>query len=114
MVSGHITPAEQLLPFAKFVKVDVLAVDAAARKALADRLLPRGVRLVAEKVQTQAEADEARQTGYSLVQGYYFCRPTTFGAGARPGAGTSTFLFARITAPGRRLPGRESRPRRNY
>ena len=76
--------ADALLPFAKFVKVDMLSTTPAQRREIASRLLPRGVRLVAERVETQEQADEARAMGYRLAQGYFFCRPTTFGAGALP------------------------------
>jgi len=78
------TPAEDLLPFVKYVKVDVLATTAEQRSAIARRLLPRGLKLIAEKVQTDAQAVEAREMGYSLAQGYFFCHPTTFGSGSLP------------------------------
>jgi c-di-GMP-related signal transduction protein len=78
------SPAEALVKFAKFVKVDVLSTTAAERAAIAARLLPRGLRLVAEKVETQEQADEVRAAGYSLVQGYFFCRPVTITGTAIP------------------------------
>jgi c-di-GMP-related signal transduction protein len=78
------SPAEALMPFATFVKVDVLAIGSAERVALAKRLLPLGIRLVAEKVETAEMAAEARAAGYRLFQGYYFCRPTTFAATPLP------------------------------
>ena len=36
---------------------------------------PRGIRMLAEKVETQEEYSEAKAMGYSLFQGYFFCRP---------------------------------------
>ena len=77
--------AEALIPFASFVKVDVLQIPAADRMKLAARLVPRGVRLIAEKVETAEVAEEARSHGYRLFQGYYFCRPKTFATSAMPG-----------------------------
>ena len=76
--------AEALMPFVKFVKVDVLQTPADDRATLAARLLPLGVRLIAEKVETAEIAAEARAVGYRLFQGYYFCRPTTFAATPMP------------------------------
>jgi c-di-GMP-related signal transduction protein len=76
--------AEQLLPFVRFVKVDVLTTGALERNRLADRLKPMGISLIAEKVETQEMADNVLAHGYSLVQGYHFCRPTTFAAPAMP------------------------------
>jgi len=81
-VSG--SSAEALLPFATFVKVDMQATSADKRQAIATRLLPRGITLVAEKVETEEQAVDARGMGYGLAQGYFFCRPKTFGAGALP------------------------------
>jgi EAL and modified HD-GYP domain-containing signal transduction protein len=77
--------AEAIIPYASFVKVDVLAIPAAERKKLAARLVPRGIRMIAEKVETAEIVEEARSHGYRLFQGYYFCRPKTFAASAMPG-----------------------------
>ncbi len=45
------------------------------RKRLFKRLDPLTVALIAEKIETQEEYDEAREEGFTLIQGYYFCRP---------------------------------------
>jgi EAL and modified HD-GYP domain-containing signal transduction protein len=71
------TPAEALTPFVKFVKVDVLATTSEQRLELAKRFLPRGLTLLAEKVETEADVEEAKAAGYGLFQGYFFCRPST-------------------------------------
>jgi len=76
--------AEALLPYARYVKIDVLQHSAAQMRALGERLAARGMRLVAEKVETQEMFEETRQHGYSLFQGYYFCRPKTLTARAVP------------------------------
>ena len=78
------SPAEVLLPYVKFVKVDVLTTPAATRAAIAQRFASQGPRLIAEHVETAAMAAEVRAEGYELVQGYYFCKPTTFDAPAMP------------------------------
>ena len=69
------SPAEAIIPFASFVKVDVLAIPPIERKKLAQRLVPRGIRMIAEKVETAEVVEETRRDGYRLFQGYYFCRP---------------------------------------
>jgi EAL and modified HD-GYP domain-containing signal transduction protein len=66
---------EALLELAHVVKVDFRQHDALARRSLVRRLSPRGLTLVAEKVETHAELEEAMGEGYGLFQGYYFCRP---------------------------------------
>ena len=76
--------AETLLPYVKFVKVDVLSTSAADRAEMARRFLPQGLRLIAEKVETATMAAEVRAEGYDLVQGYFFCKPSTFVAPSLP------------------------------
>jgi c-di-GMP-related signal transduction protein len=92
--------AERLLPYARFVKVDVLSTTPEDRAALARRLLPRGIRLLAEKVETHEMFGATRDEGYSLFQGYYFCRPATFRTGALPAAKLSHLrVLAAINDP---------------
>ena len=69
--------AEALLPFASFVKVDVLSTTPAERAALAARLLPRGLKLLAEKVESAEIAAASKAEGYGYFQGYFFLKPTT-------------------------------------
>ena len=71
--------AEALLPFAKFVKVDVVATPEASWDRLARRLEPQGVRLIAEKAETAETVSRARAAGATLFQGYFFCKPTALG-----------------------------------
>ena len=70
--------AEAFMPYASYVKVDVLTTPHQQVAALAKRFKPRGIRLVAEKVETRAMAECAASVGYELFQGHYFARPTTF------------------------------------
>lgn len=74
--------AEILMPYVKYVKVDVLALSEEEMIATATRLLPKGIKLLAEKVETAAVRDAALKAGYTLFQGYYFCRPETISAKA--------------------------------
>ena len=67
---------EPLLALAKFLKVDFRASDQDARGAMARRYLPRGMQLLAEKVETQAELQQARTLGYTYFQGFFFCKPS--------------------------------------
>ena len=66
---------EPLLALATIVKVDFRQSGPDERAHLARSFLPRGIRLLAEKVETAEEQREARELGYSLFQGYFFCRP---------------------------------------
>lgn len=71
--------AERLFPLAQYVKVDVLTLDAAARRRVIASV-PRHVRMLAEKVETADVHVATLAEGFDLFQGYYFCRPTTFKA----------------------------------
>ena len=66
---------EPLVDIADYIKVDFCATDRLDRRRLLDRLSGVTVALVAEKVETQEQVRQARDEGFTLVQGYYFCRP---------------------------------------
>jgi len=66
---------EPLLEFADIVKVDFLATSPEVRLELVERLAPTGCRMLAEKVETQEDAQSALEMGYTYFQGYFFCIP---------------------------------------
>ena len=69
------SPAEQLMPYVSFVKIDVQLTEMPLVLELPKRYKPHRVTMVAEKVETREVFDATRQAGYTLFQGYYFCRP---------------------------------------
>jgi c-di-GMP-related signal transduction protein len=92
--------ADRLLPYVKIVKVDVLATSAESRLAIAQRLLPRGIKMLAEKVETVEMFDAARAEGYTLFQGYFFCKPKTLTSAALPTSNlTHLHVLAAINQP---------------
>ena len=64
-----------LLELAAYLKVDFSASGAVGRQEIFRRLMGKKVVLVAEKVETPQEYQLAREEGFTLFQGYYFCRP---------------------------------------
>jgi EAL and modified HD-GYP domain-containing signal transduction protein len=64
-----------LVELADYIKVDFVQMDAAVRRELLKRLKGCSAVLVAEKVETQEKYKEACAEGFTLFQGYYFCRP---------------------------------------
>jgi c-di-GMP-related signal transduction protein len=64
-----------LISIADFIKVDFRLTSRIEQRALAARYADKGIRILAEKVETQKEFSEAMDMGYSLFQGYFFCRP---------------------------------------
>ena len=66
---------EPLVEIADYIKVDFVISDEQARRELLNRLRGVTVALIAEKVETQEQYLQARAEGFTLMQGYYFCRP---------------------------------------
>ncbi|WP_227395364.1 EAL and HDOD domain-containing protein [Jeotgalibacillus aurantiacus] len=69
--------AKELLYLCDFIKVDFLSTTRAERyriEVMAEHLHKQ---LLAEKIETREEYEEARKAGYTLFQGYFFSRPVT-------------------------------------
>ena len=67
---------DPLVELADYIKIDFVLTKARERRSLLKRL--RGVteaQRIAEKIETQEEYKWAKQEGFRLFQGYYFCRP---------------------------------------
>jgi EAL and modified HD-GYP domain-containing signal transduction protein len=72
----HWTPGTApLLEVANMVKLDVLALGQQGTEEELARLQDFRGKLVAEKVETEAEFERCLQLGFDLFQGYFFCRP---------------------------------------
>jgi c-di-GMP-related signal transduction protein len=78
------TPADQLMPWVRFAKVDVQMIPATSWRPIITHLKSKNVKLIAENVETTEVATLALAAGFHLFQGYYFCRPTTFAAAPLP------------------------------
>lgn len=64
-----------LVGLADFIKIDFLALKYEDRKKLRASLPRNHATMLAEKIETEDERRQARKEGYTLFQGYYFCRP---------------------------------------
>ena len=73
-----------LLELADYVKTDFLLTDARQQLELARRFGHRGAIMLAEKVETHEQFHAAVSMGYTLFQGYFFCRPETMKARGLP------------------------------
>src|SRR6266404_1159885 len=67
---------QALIPCVRFLKVDFRLADHEKRRAIAQRYAKTGIQLVAEKVETEHELQDARNLGYRYFQGYFFCKPS--------------------------------------
>ena len=66
---------EPFVQLADFIKIDYLNTSVTQRRETLAALRPFKGLLIAEKVETQAVYAQAREEGFRLFQGYYFCRP---------------------------------------
>ena len=64
-----------LVEIAEIIKVDFRLTDRQEQSAIVARYAGKKIRMLAEKVETQEEFAAGMQMGYSLFQGYFFCRP---------------------------------------
>ncbi|WP_026393259.1 EAL and HDOD domain-containing protein [Acetobacterium malicum] len=68
-----------LTPFADIIKYDLMVTPLATIAADAAAALTQGKVLLAEKVETQAEFQQAKEMGFTLFQGYFFSKPIIAG-----------------------------------
>ena len=66
---------EPLLELTDIVKVNFLLSGPGERQRMSTLLRRRGIRMLAEKVETQEDYEQAVAMGYELFQGYFFSKP---------------------------------------
>lgn len=64
-----------LVDLADLIKIDLLATDRSDWRSLAKQYSSRGIKMLAEKVETQEDFHAALDAGYDFFQGYFFARP---------------------------------------
>jgi len=84
---------EPLLQIADIIKVDFLDSGAEEQEQLAKMMIPRGIRMLAEKVETIEDYEQAKAMGYQLFQGYFFSKPVII---SRKDIPTNKYQFLRI------------------
>jgi c-di-GMP-related signal transduction protein len=68
--------AKELLRHTDIIKVDFLATPRDMRERIEREAKKLKLRMVAEKVETREEFEDARRRGYDYFQGYFFEKPT--------------------------------------
>ena len=66
---------EPLIEMADIIKVDFRITNSPEERKKMREILPKHVRLLAEKIETEEEFQQALEYGYVLFQGYFFCKP---------------------------------------
>jgi len=89
-----------LVQMADIVKIDVLALDERTVAQQVQQLKAFGVKLVAEKVETQAMFRRCAELGFDYFQGYFLCRPEVLeGKRLQPSHLAALQLLARLQDP---------------
>ena len=89
-----------LVLLADIIKVDFRTTDRKEQGALVSRHSGKKIRMLAEKVETQEEYRSAMKMGYSLFQGYFFCKPEMMRHGELPASKIAYLdLLRAATAP---------------
>jgi c-di-GMP-related signal transduction protein len=71
----HHDKFEPLIEKAHIIKVDLRSTPRTEQQRLVKRYGKRGMRMLAEKVETMEEFEWARSIGFDLFQGYFFTKP---------------------------------------
>lgn len=66
---------QQLLPFIKVIKIDVMEIDPSQLLKVSVQFKRANKLLLAEKVETLEQYQECRAFGFDYFQGYYFAKP---------------------------------------
>lgn len=67
---------EALTRIAQLIKVDIQAVPQSEQERILRTYRPRGIAMLAERVETAEEFERARRLGYDHFQGFFFARPS--------------------------------------
>ncbi len=83
---SHLNGWDELTDLVSVIKVDFRATTIAEQEALAKRYSARGIRMLAEKIETTEEFQRACEMGYEYFQGYFFARPVIVSRREVPGS----------------------------
>lgn len=77
VLTKEILQAKEIFSFVDFIKVDFMGTTLSERKDIEVFIKSNHphIHLLAEKVETRAEFEEAIKAGYHLFQGYFFAKP---------------------------------------
>jgi c-di-GMP-related signal transduction protein len=71
----YIPALDPVINLAQIIKIDFMKSTKEQIKDYCRRFLPRGIKLLAEKVETAIEFEEALKMGFTYFQGYFFSKP---------------------------------------
>jgi EAL and modified HD-GYP domain-containing signal transduction protein len=66
---------QAIIPYASIVKFDITTVTLAQMEQSVPELKARGIKLVAERIETLEEFEQFKAMGFDYFQGYFFAKP---------------------------------------
>jgi len=78
---------EPMLAQADIVKVDILGLPPEEIQKRFDQLSPRGLKLLAEKIETREQFTQCREMGFDYFQGYFLAKPNVVAGSTVPANG---------------------------
>jgi EAL and modified HD-GYP domain-containing signal transduction protein len=73
----ELTPETQsLIDYADIIKMDFMNTSDNMLKAIVNKYDRKGIKFLAEKIETEEDFKKAKAYGYEYFQGYYFSKPT--------------------------------------
>lgn len=91
---------EELIEIAHMIKVDMRLTSREEQQRLVSKYGPRGILMLAEKVETREEYEWATGIGYDYFQGYFFARPAIIsGTEIQPIVTTCLQLLRQLQSP---------------
>lgn len=75
---------EPLIDLANYIKVDFSVTPEKKRQSFSRQMSGKTATLIADRIETQQDYQQAKSEGFKLFQGYYFCHPTLLKSRAIP------------------------------
>lgn len=66
---------DELIQYADIIKIDYMGTTKEERKSILDEHKKKGIKFLAEKIETYDEFKEAVEMGFEYFQGYFFSKP---------------------------------------
>jgi len=91
---------EPMLALADIIKVDVLGLEADEVRTRFQQLKPRGIKLLAEKIETREQFELCRDMGFDYFQGYFLAKPNVVSGSSIPASSLNLLrLMAEFQTP---------------
>jgi len=84
---------QPLVDLADVIKIDFLITKTASEREAIRKMIPGHIKLLAEKVETAEDYQQAISFGYEYFQGYFFCKPDIITRKALPVSALSQLLL---------------------